>query len=297
MNLHGYMESLKNEITESIIRKFEIWGNRADEDVEVLKDSILYSIKNGGKKFRPILLLMTLEAFGVDRSKGMATAMALEMIHTYSLIHDDLPAMDNDDLRRGIPTNHKVYGEALAILAGDSLLTESFSLISADESISAETRLELILFLSKSAGTCGMIAGQVMDMEAENETIQLEKLKKIHELKTGRLIEFACLAAGLIAKQNNEIMADLSEFAQCLGLAFQIQDDILDVEGDTEIIGKPVGSDEANGKSTYASLLGLDGAKNMLANESDKALELLNKLPADTNMLRELTLYVVSRNK
>lgn len=302
MNLHEYMGSLKAEIDESITEEFKMWDYRmakisASDDAKILKESMLYSVKNGGKRFRPILLLMTLEAFGVVRSKGMNTAIALEMIHTYSLIHDDLPAMDNDDIRRGKPTNHKVYGDALAILAGDGLLTDAFSLVSSDECIDTKIRVELITFLSRSAGTFGMIAGQVMDIDAEDKVVTLEKLKKIHHLKTGRLIEFACLAAGFIAEQDDDIMAALSEFAKVLGLAFQIQDDILDVEGDVNTIGKPIGSDVVNGKSTYVSLLGLDGAKQMLVNEIEKALQILEQLPIKRKRLKELALYVANRDK
>lgn len=292
MNLHEYMEQLRGKIDAYLIALLE-----RPTEAHKLSESMIYSVKSG-KRLRPILLLMTLEAFGVSREKGLGTASALEMIHTYSLIHDDLPAMDDDDLRRGKPTNHKVYGEAMAILAGDALLTDAFRVIAKDEQLTVAMRLELIQFLSVAAGAhSGMITGQVLDIEAETNPVSLEELKQIHNLKTGRLIEFSCLVAGMIAEKDNVIMSKLSQFAGGLGLAFQIQDDILDVEGDTAKIGKLVGSDEANGKSTYVSLLGLEGAKRMLADETNAALEVLDKLPADTNMLKELTLYVASRDK
>lgn len=262
-----------------------------------LSEAMRYSVKNGGKRLRPILLLMTLEACGIHLKKGLSTAAALEMIHTYSLIHDDLPAMDNDDLRRGQPTNHKVYGEAMAILAGDGLLTDAFRVIAEDEQLSVTTRLELIQFLSTAAGAqTGMITGQALDIEAEKTPVNLEKLKQIHRLKTGCLIKFACLAAGMIAMQDHVIMSKLSQFAQHLGLAFQIQDDILDVEGDFEKTGKPVGSDVESGKSTYVSLTSLSAAKKMLANEIQLALQILDELPIKNDQLKDLAQYVANRD-
>ena len=256
-----------------------------------------YSIKNGGKRLRPILLLMILEALGHPKEKGMATAVALEMIHTYSLIHDDLPAMDDDDLRRGVPTIHKVYGEAVAVLAGDGLLTDAFNVLINDKNLNAETRIKLVRLLSAAAGTRGMIEGQLLDMEAEEKLVDLDDLKQVHHLKTGKLFEFACLAAGFIAEPTGIYIHKLRWFSNHLGLAFQIKDDILDACGDVEKIGKPVGSDVVNNKSTYVSLLGLESAKQMLETETNKALEELDKLPADTKMLKELTLYVANRDR
>jgi len=262
-----------------------------------LQDSMLYSISNGGKRFRPILMLLILEAFNIDLKKGLNTACALELIHTYSLIHDDLPAMDNDDFRRGKPTNHKVFGEALAILAGDALLTESFSLIAQDENLLSEVKVNLINQLSILSGRNGMIAGQVFDIEAETSPASLEHLQEIHKYKTGALIAFACKAAGIIAQQSIETLDKLTEFAYCLGLAFQIQDDILDVEGDASILGKPVGSDEANNKSTYVSLLGLENAKKKLNLEIQKAHTILDSIPVDVQMLKEITQFAAKRDK
>ena len=292
MELHEYMKQLRVEIDERLIALIE-----CPSEAPLLIESMLYSVKNGGKRLRPVLLLMMLEAFGIDRQHGIATAVALEMVHTYSLIHDDLPAMDNDDLRRGKPTNHKVYGEAMAILAGDGLLTDAFRVIVEDTMLDEIVRLRLIQMLSAYAGSQGMISGQVLDMEAENTSVSLEELEDIHFLKTGRLIEFACIAAIIIAEQDEEKMMWVRQFAYSLGLAFQIQDDILDIEGDSAKIGKTVGSDLANNKSTYVSLLGLDGAKAMLANEINSALAILEQLPADTELLKQLTLYVANRDR
>ena len=290
MDLHEYMKLLREEINKQMIA-------HQYHSHHTVADAMKYSTRNGGKRLRPILLLMTLEAFNIPREKGMAAAVALEMIHTYSLIHDDLPAMDDDDMRRGVPTNHKVYGDAVAILAGDGLLTDAFNVLINDKNLDAPTRLKLVRLLTTAAGSCGMIEGQLLDMEAEEKPVELDNLKGIHHLKTGKLIEFACLAAGFIAEPTGIYIHRLRWFANHLGLAFQIQDDILDVEGDTKKIGKPVGSDKANNKSTYVSLLGLEGAKQMREAEISKALEELDALPANTKMLKELTLYVASRDK
>ena len=290
MNLREYMGILSKEIDEKIIAY-------QYQSKHTVADAMKYSIANGGKRIRPMLLLMILEAFDVPRTKGMATAVALEMVHTYSLIHDDLPAMDDDDERRGVPTNHKVYGEAVAVLAGDGLLTDAFNVLINDKNLDEQTRVKLVRLLSAAAGSRGMIEGQLLDMEAEEKPVTIEELKQIHQLKTGKLIEFACLAAGFIVFPTGKNIHKLRWFANHLGLAFQIKDDILDVEGDAKTIGKPVGSDEANNKSTYVTLLGLEGAKNMLEMEINKALAELDALPANTEMLKKLTSYVATREK
>lgn len=219
-----------------------------------------YSIKSGGKRFRPYLMFAVLDAFGVPLKSGLKTAGAIEMIHTYSLIHDDLPAMDDDDLRRGSPTNHKVFGEAAAILAGDNLLTESFSLIANDEGLSTANKLELIQIISNSAGQNGMIGGQMLDIEAENNEISFEDLEQIHNYKTGKLISAPVKAATIIAQADKKTSSHLLKFADYLGIIFQIRDDILDVTGDVEITGKNVGSDARKDKVTYVSTFGLEGA-------------------------------------
>jgi len=288
--LHAHIKELQQEV--DVAMTAHQYGSK-----HTVSEAMSYSIENGGKRLRPVLLLMLLEAFGVPKEKGMATAVALEMIHTYSLIHDDLPAMDDDDLRRGVPTNHNVYGEAVAILAGDGLLTDAFNVLANDENLDVAMRLKLVRLLSAAAGSTGMIEGQLFDMEAEERSISLNELKQLHQLKTGKLIEFACLAAGFIAEPTGKYIHRLRWFSTHLGLAFQIQDDILDVEGEAEKIGKPVGSDVENGKSTYVSLLGLDGAKEMLQIEINKALEELDALPGEMAMLKELTLYVANRDK
>lgn len=203
---------------------------------KVLKEAMTYSLKAGGKRIRPLLLLATLQSFHKPLELGYDVACALEMIHTYSLIHDDLPAMDDDDLRRGLPTNHKVYGEAIAILAGDALLTLSMEVVAkvSSEHITAEQKLLIIEEIARAAGPEGMVGGQVADLEGENKTLSLDELTYIHDHKTGDLLTASIICGAILAGASNEDVNHLRLFARELGLLFQIRDDILDVEGDTE---------------------------------------------------------------
>ncbi|NQD69049.1 polyprenyl synthetase family protein, partial [Bacillus haikouensis] len=196
-----------------------------------IRDAMIYSLQAGGKRIRPILLLAVIEGYGKEIRSGMKTAAALEMIHTYSLIHDDLPSMDDDDLRRGKPTNHKVFGEAMAILAGDGLLTHSFQLIAEDDLISSNQKIKLLSLLAKCAGPEGMVGGQVADIEGENKRLTVDELESIHVRKTGKLLIFSALAGAIISGASEEEQNKLENFAHHIGLAFQIQDDILDIEG------------------------------------------------------------------
>nr|WP_059103319.1 farnesyl diphosphate synthase [Shouchella shacheensis] len=264
-----------------------------------LKKSMIYSLEAGGKRVRPVLVLAVLDAYNLPLDTGVDVACAIEMVHTYSLVHDDLPAMDNDDLRRGKPTNHKVFGEATAILAGDALLTRSFGVIAdvADEDVSAETKLKLIQGLSKAAGAEGMVGGQMADMEAENRQVTAHELASIHHRKTGDLLSFAILAGALIGGVSEVDQERLRLFGQELGLLFQIKDDILDVEGDASVIGKPVGSDLTNNKSTYPSLLGLGGAKEMLETHYQEAKAYLRELGLEETLLASLLDYVTFRDR
>lgn len=249
-----------------------------------LEQSMLYSLEAGGKRVRPLLLLATLNMLQPNQyEKGMQTAVALEMIHTYSLIHDDLPAMDNDDLRRGKPTNHKVYGEWLAILAGDALLTKAFECVSNDHSLTAETRVALISSLSDASGHLGMVGGQTLDMQSESLDIPLSTLEQIHLHKTGALIRFAVHAATIIANTNENEQQQLLQFANHLGIIFQIKDDLLDQYGTTEALGKQTGSDDANNKSTYVTLLGRAEAETILARHVADAEEILAVLSQKYN--------------
>lgn len=243
-----------------------------------LEESMMYSLQAGGKRIRPVLLLLTLNMLNEDYHKGLQSALALEMIHTYSLIHDDLPAMDDDDYRRGKLTNHKVYGEWKAILAGDALLTKAFELVSNDDLIEDNVKVKVLQRLSKASGHIGMVGGQTLDMQSENQTVDLKTLESIHKAKTGALLTFAVMAAVDIAQVDQKTSHNLNEFSEHLGLMFQIKDDLLDVYGDEKKIGKAVGSDESNNKSTYVSLLGKEGAEDKLEYHKNQALECLNNI-------------------
>ncbi|KSU85704.1 geranylgeranyl diphosphate synthase, type II [Fictibacillus enclensis] len=261
-----------------------------------LKEAMLYSLEAGGKRLRPILTLSVLEAFGQRAEIGMEAACALEMVHTYSLIHDDLPSMDDDDLRRGKPTNHKMFGEATAILAGDALLTMSFQLIAQSSTYTSGHKVELLSLLAEAAGAEGMVAGQTVDMESENMDLTLDELQSIHERKTGRLLEASVLFGAILANASEHDLAQLRAFSRHLGIAFQIQDDILDVMGDSELMGKLAGSDEHNMKSTYPKLLTLDGAKEQLARHLMLSKENLRKADVDPVILEGIADYIVNRN-
>lgn len=264
-----------------------------------LQESMIYSLQAGGKRLRPMLLFATVEGFGESFQESLPVACAIEMIHTYSLIHDDLPAMDNDDLRRGKPTNHKVFGEATAILAGDALLTFAFQVIAtmSETSVDSAQKLRLIVELAKAAGPQGMVGGQAADMEGENKQLTLSELEYIHHHKTGDLLSYAIIAGAILAKASEKDVENLRFFAKHLGLAFQIKDDILDIEGSEESLGKPVGSDISNEKSTYPKLLGLDGAKNKLDNHISQAKEYLYNVSINSEKLELLVDYIMNRDR
>lgn len=265
---------------------------------EELKSSMLYSLKAGGKRLRPVLVLALLNAYGKGEEDGIPVGCAVEMIHTYSLIHDDLPCMDDDDLRRGKPTNHKVYGEATAVLAGDALLTESFRLITSQlsDDVPAGQKLRIIDELVTSAGALGMVGGQFDDMEAEQKQIPLSELESIHARKTGKLLTFSVVAGAILAGASDDEIEKLREFSYHIGIAFQIRDDILDLEGSEEKIGKRIGSDTANEKSTYPSLLTLSGAKEKLDEHITRAKEIVSNLELEQNLLHDLCDLIASRD-
>ncbi|MGX0491848.1 geranylgeranyl diphosphate synthase, type II [Staphylococcus hominis] len=263
-----------------------------------LEESMQYSLDAGGKRIRPVLVLLTLEVLNENYKKGLQTALALEMIHTYSLIHDDLPAMDNDDFRRGKLTNHKVYGEWKAILAGDALLTKAFELIANDKNLEAETKVKVISRLAHDSGNLGMVGGQTLDMDSENTPIELHTLEQIHKAKTGALLKFSILSAADIANVNDETLNTLDCFSEHLGLMFQIKDDLLDVYGDEKKLGKKVGSDVENHKSTYVSLLGKSGSEEKLKYHKDAAIDAVNQLKSqyDVEPLLEIVDLFYSRD-
>ena len=262
-----------------------------------LRASMEYSLMAGGKRLRPILLMAAADAVGADGTKFLSVACALEMIHTYSLIHDDLPAMDDDALRRGKATNHVVYGDGIAILAGDALLTLAFTVILRQKDVSAETLLRVVDEISRAAGAEGMVGGQALDLEAENRQITMEELRSVHRGKTGALFCAALRSGAILAGATEEQLAALTSYADHFGLAFQITDDILDVIGSAEEIGKPVGSDEKNNKSTYVSLTSLPEAQALARCTAEAAEEALSIFGAEADFLRGLVSYLVNRKQ
>lgn len=260
-----------------------------------LKESMHYSLQAGGKRIRPILLLAVLHELGQDHLDALKVAASIEMIHTYSLIHDDLPSMDNDDLRRGMPTNHKVFGEAVAILAGDALLTYSFGVLARLNHVSSDDKVRLIDLLSVAAGAEGMVGGQVLDIEGEEKKLSLEELEQVHRLKTGALLTYSILAGAILGNAEPEEMVALGKFGEHIGLAFQIQDDILDVTGTSQELGKTAGKDESSAKSTYPGLLTLPKAKEKLDFHANEALQSVSVLGGKTSLLEELTALIVKR--
>ncbi len=264
---------------------------------EKISQAMEYSLMAGGKRLRPILLMAAADAVGVSGEKFITVADALEMIHTYSLIHDDLPAMDNDDYRRGKLTNHKVFGEAMAILAGDALLTLAFEVVLRQRDVPPEILLNVLREISIAAGVAGMVGGQVIDLRSEGTAIDFATLKLMHSGKTGALFKAAIRSGAILAQADEKILNDLTRYAENFGLAFQITDDILDVTGDAKILGKATGSDAKNLKSTYVSLTSLDEAKHCAQVAVDDALTALNDFGTEADFLRELVTYLTAREK
>ena len=264
-----------------------------------LHKAMRYSVFAGGKRVRPILMLAACQAVGGDTERAVPAACAMEMIHTYSLIHDDLPAMDDDDFRRGNPTSHKVFGEAIAILAGDALLTEAFKLTSDSRftgGCEPSGLLAVIHEIATCAGSHGMVGGQVIDMESEGQRdIDLATVQYIHTHKTGALIKASVVAGAILGGAAGQQLAAITRYGEAAGLAFQIADDILDIEGTTEEIGKDAGSDEARGKATYPAVMGVSAAKVEAQAMMDEALRALEVFGAEADALREIARYIVQR--
>lgn len=257
--------------------------------------AILYSVDGGGKRIRPLIFLDLLEGFGLELTDShFDVAASLEMIHTGSLIHDDLPAMDNDDYRRGRLTNHKKFDEATAILAGDSLFLDPFDLLAQTE-LSAEIRVQLVQALSHSSGTFGMVGGQMLDMKGEGQELDLLQLAQIHEHKTGKLLTFPFVAAGIVAQQGQEVLDNLQEAGQLIGLAFQVRDDILDVTADFEALGKTPGKDVVAGKSTYPALLGLDKSYDILEESLNKAEAIFQNMAESQGFKKDSVIEIIER--
>mgnify|MGYP000852768336 FL=1 len=264
---------------------------------ETLEKAMEYSLMAGGKRLRPVLLMAAADAVGKDGAAFLTTGCAIEMIHTYSLIHDDLPAMDNDDYRRGKPTNHKVFGDGIAVLAGDALLTLAFEVMLRQEGAAPETLVTVVSEMSRAAGPYGMVGGQVLDLEGEGRRLDLAALRKIHMGKTGALFCAAIRSGAILAGAKEEELAALTLYAERFGLAFQITDDILDVTGDEAAIGKPVGSDVRNEKATYVTLTSLEEAKKLAEDAVEEAVAALDIFGERAAFLRDLALFLLGRKK
>lgn len=284
MNLNDYItekqQLINQKLKESVL---------TIEAPQYLHEAIKYSVSTGGKRLRPILMMIVYEAFSQDINKIITPALALEFIHTYSLIHDDLPAMDDDDFRRGKETIHKKYDEATAILVGDGLLTYAFQKVTNSMHLEAEEKIYVLHQLSQASGFEGMIAGQFLDLEAENTQLNEQQLINIHRKKTGQLIRAAVKIGAYLGKAVPPQIEALDQFGDYLGLIFQIQDDILDVVGNEDVIGKPIGSDEENNKSTYPQVLGLEGAEKMKEHYINLAIEAYE----DANINQPLLLEII----
>lgn len=297
MNHEDFLEAYLKDRKRIVEEALERYLPGKDDHPQELHAAVHYSVFAGGKRIRPILCLAALESCGGDMAPAMPVACALELIHTYSLIHDDLPAMDNDDFRRGKPTSHKVFGEAVAILAGDALLTEAFVLLSRAEKVRvvAERRLAVIQEIAHAAGIAGMVGGQALDIRADNNQLDFEGLTDIHRRKTGALIMAAVKSGAILAGASDIKIQALSLYAGHIGIAFQIADDILNVEGDQNLMGKTTGSDAALGKVTYASLLGVDEAKAKLAEHIEEAIAAIAAFDTRALPLRVIARYIMER--
>lgn len=276
--LNGYVKMI-NEVADRYV-SVSSFGGRESSGLEEMLDAMAYSLSNGGKRIRPALTLEFCRICGGDAESALPFALAAEMIHTYSLIHDDLPCMDNDDMRRGKLSNHKVFGEANALLAGDGLLTLAFETVLSAPGLSAEKKARAGLELAKAAGCSGMIAGQVMDLANEGKKVPIEAIAATDRLKTGEMIRVSAVLGCIAAGADEEKIKAAETYCEKIGLAFQIVDDILDVTSSEAELGKPIGSDKDNEKSTYVSLLGLEESKKtakMLTEEAKKSLELFGK--------------------
>ncbi|HIW85350.1 MAG TPA: polyprenyl synthetase family protein [Candidatus Eubacterium faecipullorum] len=265
-------------------------ANGQDEVVEAMR----YSISNGGKRLRPVLCLEFAKACGADRYDALDFACAVEFVHTYSLIHDDLPCMDNDDMRRGKPSCHKQFGEAVALLAGDALLTQAFQILSGS-SLDDSKIASACALLAQNSGVSGMVGGQVIDLKYESQTPDMKQILAVHRLKTGALIAAACLLGCIAAGADENKIAAASAYAYNLGVAFQIKDDILDVTGSTDELGKPAGSDAQNNKTTYVTLRGVENAQNDVEKLTESAVARLDEFE-NTEFLKTLSYYLVNRN-
>ncbi len=292
MTFKKEIESFKESIDNYLSR---VITDEISEDS--IKNSMKYSLLAKGKRVRPILLILISKALGKDINKALPFAAAIECIHTYSLIHDDLPAMDNDDLRRGMPTNHIKFGEATAILAGDALLNLSFEIIfdEIEKNKFNPYYIKAGKAISTASGAKGMILGQVIDIESEGKNISIDRLTQMHSKKTGALIESACVCGALISERE-DLVPKISEYGKNIGLVFQIVDDILDYVGDKDLIGKNIGSDKINDKSTFVSILGIEKSLELSKSLTYKAIEIANEIDS-SGLLSEYTRFLLNRDR
>ena len=294
MDIHQYLDQQRKRVD----RFLEQCLPDSLCDPEKLYESMRYSLLGGGKRVRPILTIATAQALGYDNDAMLPYAASLEFVHTYSLIHDDLPSMDNDDYRRGRLTNHKVFGDGMAILAGDALLTMAFELCGQDElhhDLSTRQQLQIVKELAFGSGHQGMVGGQVMDIQAENQEIDLAHLQKIHSHKTGQLIRAAVRIGGIIGRASSTQLEILTSYAEDIGLAFQIADDVLNMVGTREELGKDAGTDEKRGKKTYPSFFGIDGARQLGDECVERAVNRLESFDHHADPLRHLAAYIMMR--
>lgn len=298
------IEELATESVESLLDDYADRVNQQltqrlplDTDApKTLHKAIRYSVLGGGKRIRPALVYATGEAFSTDIKTLDCAACAVELMHCYSLIHDDLPAMDDDDLRRGQPTCHKAFDEATAILAGDAIQAQAFGML-ADDDASHKQRVHMIQQLAKSSGSLGMAGGQAIDLASVNKKLNVEQLTTMHTLKTAALIQASVLMAVIASDMDEpDTFAHFAHFSEKVGLAFQIRDDILDIQADTETLGKPQGSDAAQNKPTYPSIVGVEQAENTANNLLQEALDEIKDLDARADKLRAISKYMVTRN-
>lgn len=291
LDIDKSIEEYSERISKALIEHLPVANDGQKSVVMAMK----YSLTNGGKRLRPILVLEFCKMCGGDTEKAMAYACAVEYVHTYSLIHDDLPCMDNDDLRRGKPSCHKMYGEATALLAGDALLTHAFEIASTADFDGAKNA-DAVSLLSQNSGVCGMIGGQVLDLKYEAASPSMSQLLTVHKLKTGAMISAACLLGCIAGDATEEQILAASKFAYYLGIAFQIKDDILDVTGDEQKLGKPVGSDKDNEKTTYVDIVGLNKAQEDVEKLTQAAIESLSAFE-NNEFVSSLAEYLTRREK
>jgi len=298
MDILRYLQEKKKRVDSMLEKYFLVPPARSDEMEfsNALQKAMRYSLLSGGKRLRPILCIASFEAVG-GRGEGIDPfACAIEMIHTYSLIHDDLPAIDNDDYRRGKPTCHKVFGEAIGILAGDALLTEAFKWMTDPFSNDARVVLEIINEVAQAAGILGMISGQVLDIQSEGKRIDLPTLQSIHTLKTGALIRASVRAGVKLGGGSDEIIRAFTHYGEKIGLAFQVVDDILNVEGNRERLGKNIGSDLSRRKATYPSVVGLEESKKRAEELIESAIDALSSFGPEAEPLRGIARFIVARD-